>query len=286
MVMNMKCKRHKAEPFDIINNLIMLLILLIILVPILKVLADSLDAKAGYSFNLFPRQISLDAYRLILRQRSLLDSFAISCIVTAAGTVIAMLLTTTGAFVLSIRDLPGRGVLIFMVMFTMMFNGGIIPNYMTVKKLGLVDTLWAVILPLAMSSYNLILMKNFFGDIPTVLHESANLDGAAPLQLYLCIVLPISVPALAAIGLFYFVCYWNDWYEFTLYITRPDLKNLQVLLREMVLNSDRATDSMLIVYGNALKNAIIILAMIPVLIIYPFIQRYFITGLKLGAVKE
>ena len=278
--------RRRSDTFDKVNMMIMMLILLIMLIPVLKVFSDSLDAQAGYAFRLFPQRISLDAYRLILKQQNLLRSFYISGYVTVVGTILAMLLTTSGAFVLSVRRLPGRRILVAMIMFTMMFNGGIIPNYMTVKKLGLLDTLWAVILPLAMSSYNMILLKNFFSDIPEALYESAHLDGASPMQIYLKIVLPISMPALAAIGLFYFVNYWNDWYEFSLYITKAELKNFQVVLREMVLNSDRATDSTLAVYGNALKNAIIVVAIIPVMIIYPFIQRYFVTGLRLGAVKE
>lgn len=271
--------------FQIFNVLLMLVIVAIMLLPILKVLVDSLDVTGGYEFRLIPQTVSLDAYRRILTEPSLFKSFGVSFYVTVIGTVLAMVFSTMGAFVLTRKDIPGRRIFMSMMLFTMMFNGGLLPTYMLIKDLHLTNTLWAVILPLSINTYNLILLKNFFQEIPESLYESADLDGCSPMGIFTRIVLPMSKPAIAAIGLFYFVAYWNDWFNFTMYIQNSDLKNFQVKLREMVLTDDKGGNTDIAVFANTLKNATIIVAIIPVMLIYPFIQKYFTTGLNLGAVK-
>lgn len=279
-------KGYRARTiFQICNFIFMLLVVAVMLIPLLKVLVDSLDVKGGYEFRLFPQEVSFDAYRRILTEPSLYKAFGVSFYVTVIGTLLALVLSTMGAFVLTRKDMPGRKFFMYMMMFTMMFNGGIIPTYMLVKDLHLTNTLWAVILPLSINTYNLILLKNFFQDIPESLYESADLDGCSPMGIFTRIVLPMSKPAIAAIGLFYFVAYWNDWFNFTMYIQNSDLKNFQVKLREMVLTDDMGSNTDIAVFANTLKNATIIVAIIPVMIIYPFIQKYFTTGLNLGAVK-
>jgi putative aldouronate transport system permease protein len=281
-------KEHRSRTlFKIFNYFIMILIAGIIILPTLKVFIDSIDAASGYSFKLLPTKVTLNAYIRIFNDTKLLKSFAISCYVTIVGTFLALLMTTIGAFVLTNKELPGRNIILNFILFTMLFNGGLIPTYMVVKKLGITDTLWAVILPLSINTYYLILMKNFFSDIPKSISEAAQIDGCTPIGIFLKIILPMSRPAIAAIGLFYLVAYWNDFFHYVMYITDPDLYNLQVRLRSMVLSDDRSSDSSkYAVFANTLKSAIIVVAIIPVLVVYPFIQRHFVKGLNLGAIKE
>lgn len=277
---------YSKKTFLFLNTIFMIIITFIMVIPLLKIFVDSLDAKGGYDFRLLPQKISLNAYLRIMTEPSLLRSFGISCFVTIVGTLLALALTSTGAFVLTRRDLPGRKFFVWMIMFTMMFNGGLVPTYMLMRNIHLTNTVWSVILPLAINTYHLILMKNFFEDINISIYESAAIDGATPLAIFLRILLPMCKPALAAIGLFYMVGYWNNWFEFTIYIQDTALKNFQVKLREMVLTDDKGTSTDVSVYANTLKNAVIITAAIPMIILYPFVQRYFVIGLNLGAVKE
>lgn len=270
--------------FVIFNYLLMVLIIVLMLIPLLKVLSDSLDNTAFYGISLIPKKPSLAAYQRIISSASLYRPFMISVYVTIVGTFIAMFFTTTGAYVMAQKNLPGRGIFIWMIMAAMLFQAGMIPAYMNIKRLGIMNTLWAVILPMALRNYNLILMRNFFMEIPDSVTEAAEIDGASPFQTFCRIVLPMSKPALATIGLFCIVEYWNDFFHYVIYINNSDLYNFQVKLREMVLQDDFGNSS-IIVYGRSLQNATIITAMIPVLILYPFLQKYFVKGINLGAIK-
>ena len=254
------------------------------LIPLLKVLSDSLDNTAFYGMGLIPREFSVAAYERIIKSASLYRPFLISVFVTVVGTVLAMFLTTTGAYVMAQRGLPGRKYFTWMILIAMLFQAGMIPAYMNIKMLGLLNTLWAVIIPMSLRNYNLILMRNFFMDIPVSLTEAAEIDGATPFQIFYRVVLPMSKPALATIGLFCLVEYWNDYFHFVIYINDRNLYNFQAKLREMVLQDDYGSSSV-VVYGRSLQNATIIAAMIPVLIIYPFLQKYFVKGINLGAIK-
>lgn len=278
-----KCNRARFF-FEIFNYLFMSLLIILMLIPILKVLSDSLDKTAFYGLGLLPKQFSLAAYERIVTSVSLYRPFLISIYVTIVGSLIAMFFTTTGAYVLAQKDLPGRRLFICMVLFSMLFQAGMIPAYMNIKMLGLMNTLWAVILPMSLSSYNLILMKNFFEEIPVSLTEAAEIDGCSPFGIFCRIILPMSKPVLATIGLFYIVTYWNDFFHFVIYINDPNLHNFQAKLREMILADDFGSSSVA-VYGRSLQNGAIIVAMIPVLIIYPFLQKFFVKGLNLGAIK-
>ena len=181
--------------------------------------------------------------------------------------------------------MPGRGLLAFFLLFTMIFQGGMIPTYIVLRKLGLTNTLWSVILLPAINVYNLVLMRNFFESIPQSLFESATLDGCSPMQTFLRIVLPLSKAALAAIGLMFAVAYWNDYTNYKLYITKELLYNFQMKLRSIMMGSDlpQANNGAV---ENTVQNAAVIVAILPFMILYPVLQRYFVTGINMGAVKE
>ena len=263
----------------------MMTALFIMLVPLLKVLSDSFDAKGSYELRFFPRDFTLDAYRIIITSRELLRPFMISVYVTVLGTAIALLITSMGAYVVTQKEMPGRTFIVYLMLFTMIFEGGLIPFYLVVKNLGLLNKLWAVILPNCVNTFYLILMKNFFLAIPKSLPESAEIDGCSPFKIYLKIILPMSRPALAAIGLFYIVTYWNEFFYFAIFIIKPELYNFQVKLREIVLTDEYISSPNVQVYPQSLQNAAIVVAIVPVMLIYPFLQKHFVKGISLGAVK-
>ncbi|MGD8400111.1 MAG: carbohydrate ABC transporter permease [Bacillota bacterium] len=267
------------------NYLLMLAILFLMLIPVLKVLSDSLDRSAFYGLSLLPNKFSVNAYRVIITDSNMIRPFLISVYVTTVGSLLAMLITTLGAYVLAQKELPGRTFLIYMILVTMVFHAGMIPVYLVYKNLHLLNTLWAAILPLAVSAFNLILLKNFFQEIPASLVEAAEIDGCSPFGIFWQIVLPMSKPALATIGLFCIVAYWNDFFHYVIYMTDHNLYNFQVRLRELVLSDDFSAIGGQQVFGRSLQNAVIVVAMIPVMLIYPFLQKYFVTGITLGAVK-
>lgn len=278
-------KKKKISAFSIINGLIFIIICLIILVPIWKVLVDSFDLKTAYGMKLWPEKFGLDGYKLIFSNPTLFRAIGVSVITTVSGTLLALTLSTLGAYVLIQWDMPGRTFFANMLLFTMIFSGGMIPTYLVLRQLHLTNTLWVVILFPALNVYNLVLMRNFFEGIPSSLYEAATLDGCSPMQTFLRIVLPMSKPALASIGLMYAVSYWNDYTHYKLYILDSNLYNFQMKLRGMVMGSELPTTS-----GgaseNTVKNAAIIIVIIPFMILYPFLQKYFVKGVNIGAVKE
>lgn len=277
--------KKKITPFGIVNTIVFILISIIILIPIYKVLVDSLDATTGYGMNLWPKSFTFGAYKMIVTNSSLFRPFLISFVVTLAGTFLGLTLSTLGAYVLIQWNMPGRNLFSWMLLFTMLFSGGMIPSYVVMMNLHLTNTLWAVILPLGINVYNLVLMRNFFEGIPQSLFESAELDGCSPMGIFFKIVLPLSKAALASIGLMFAVTYWNDYTNFKIYVTNNKLFNFQMKLRGMVMDSDLPTDDGSL-SPNTLQNAAIIVAIIPFMILYPFCQDYFVQGVNVGAVKE
>jgi putative aldouronate transport system permease protein len=272
--------------FRICNMTLMILLLLVMLVPLLKVVSDSLDKSTTYGLTFYPKNFSLAAYHTIFTRESFYRPFMISVFTTVTGTLIGLTLTTLGAYVLSKRDLVGRDFLAMFVFITMIFRGGIVPTFLVVKSLHMTNTLFAVLLPTAVNVVFMILMRNFFDQIPKSLLESAEMDGASAMRTFLGIVLPLSKAGLAAIGLFYIVQYWNSFFDYVIYISNTDLFNFQLKLRELVLNQQVLNDPSVVGYGDMVNNAAVIVAILPFLFIYPFAQRYFITGVTLGAVKE
>ncbi len=281
----MKTKKKKIPVFNIVNGLIFIIICLIILIPMWKVIVDSLDMRTAYGMKLWPEKFGFDGYASVFTNKTLYRPLIVSFITTLGGTALGLLLSTMGAYVLIQWDMPGRNFFANFLLFTMIFEGGMIPLYLVMKGLHLTNTLWSVMLLPAINIYNLVLMRNFFEGIPTSLFESATLDGCTPMQTFTKIVLPLSKAALASIGLMFAVAFWNDYTHYKLYITNADLYNFQMKLRSVIMGSDLpgATGA---ATENTVKNAAVMVAILPFMIVYPFLQKYFVTGVNAGAVKE
>lgn len=278
-------KTKKATAFDYVLVLIFVLICFIMIIPIYKVLIDSLDLRTAYGMKLFPEEFGLAGYESVFTNPTLYRPFLVSCLTTVAGTFCGLAISTLGAYVLIQWNMPGRNFFANLLLFTMIFHGGMIPTYLVMRSLHLTNTLWVVILLPAINVYNLVLMRNFFEGIPGSLFESAEMDGCSPMRIFFQIVLPLSKAALTAIGLMFAVSYWNDYTNYKLYITNENLYNFQMKLRSVIMGSDLPTA----VGGateNTVKNAAVIVAILPFMIIYPFCQQYFIQGVNIGAVKE
>lgn len=280
-----KKKKKKIKIFDIINYIIFLVVALVIMVPLWKVFVDSLDIKTGYGLKIWPDTFSLVGYKVILTTKALYLPFLISTLTTVIGTVIGLTLATLGAYVLIQWDMPGRGLFAYMLLFTMIFSGGMVPDYLVMRDLNLINTIWAVILPLSINVYNLVLMRNFFEGIPKSLFEAAAIDGCSPMGTFFKIVLPLSKAALASIGLMYGVGFWNEYTKFKLYISKQALYNFQMKLRTLIMDGDTPNTAES-VSQSTLNNAAVIVAILPFMIIYPFAQKYFVKGVNVGAVKE
>ena len=274
----------KIRLFNVINGIIFILISIIMLIPIYKVLVDSFDLSSAYGMRLWPKQFGLAGYASVLSNPTLYRPLMISVGTTLAGTFLGLALSTLGAYVLIQWDMPGRTFFANFLLFTMIFNGGMIPTYLVMKNLGLTNNLLGVVLLPAINIYNLVLMRNFFEGIPQILFEAATLDGCTPMATFIKVVLPLSKAALASIGLMFAVAYWNDYTNYKLYITDSSLYNFQMKLRSIMMGSDLpqanggATE-------NTVKSAAIIIAILPFMILYPFLQKYFVKGVNVGAVK-
>ncbi len=278
-------KRFKFPLFSLFIGLFFLLFCGFILIPMYKVLVDSFDLRTAYGMKLFPEKFGLAGYISVFTNVSLYQPLIISLICTVTGTLMGLILSTLGAYVLIQTDMPGRTFFAGFLLFTMIFDGGMIPRYLVLRQLGMTNTLWAVTLVPAINVFNLVLMRNFFEGIPQSLFESATLDGCTPMQIFVRIVLPLSKAALASVGLMFAVSYWNDYTNYKLYITNSGLYNFQMKLRSIMMGSDLpqpqggATE-------NTVHNAAVIVAIIPFMILYPFCQKYFVKGINIGAVKE
>lgn len=279
-------KGYRARAIFVICNTIFLTLLCIaMLIPILKVLSDSFDAVGSYELRFLPKVMTLGAYRLIISSDTLLRPFFVSLFVTTVGTFLALFISTMCAYCLVQKQMPGRNFFTYMILITMIFNGGMIPTYLVMKDLHLLNTLWSIILPATCNTYNIILLKNFFSTIPQGVVESAEIDGCTPMMVYTKIVLPLSKAGLAAIGLFYAVHFWNMYFQYIIYIDNDKLYNFQVRLREIIQLDDVVQDGGMAIYPGSVKNAAIIVSIIPVMILYPFLQKHFVKGVNLGAIK-
>jgi putative aldouronate transport system permease protein len=262
-------------------------------VPILKILNDSLQNCTVYGLQMIPKMYNADgdkiftfiAYKKIFTTTSLRTPILISIYTTAMTTLIGLLISTLGAYVLIQKDMPGVKIFSYLLLFTMIFNGGLIPTFLVMKKIGLLDSLWAVILPMSMNVYNLVLMRSFFEQLPVSLFEAAEIDGCTPMGIFWKIVLPLSKAALASIGLFFAVAAWSEYFHYVIYIKSTNLYNFQYKLRDLFSDKQESVEGEDI-NVNTLKSAAIIVSIIPFMFIYPFCQKYFMTGVTMGAVKE
>ncbi|NOU86006.1 ABC transporter permease subunit [Paenibacillus sp. LMG 31460] len=281
-----------STAFQTLNYTMLILVTLTTLYPFwdsLIVSITPLKESMATNIHLFPRTITFEAYAYLLKMGELWSSYRVSIFVTVIGTAISMLLTIMAAYTLSKRNLKGTRSIMFLIVFTMLFNGGLIPTYMVVKQVGLMNTVWALILPSAINTYNLIIMRNFFLGIPESLEEAAKMDGCTDVGILFRIVIPLSMPAIATISLFYAVARWNEFFAAVMYITDKDVWPMQLFLRSMLVENGASyaggSDSPFLL-GQSIKMATIMVATIPVMLIYPFFQRFFAQGVMLGAVKE
>ena len=280
-----KKPKTKIHVFDVVNYIVFIIIGLIVLVPIWKVIVDSVNAVGVYQFQLWPSNFTLDGYKTIIETEALYRPFVNSVVTTLLGTLLGLVLSTLGGYVLVQFEMPGRGFFAYFLLFTMIFSGGMIPEYLVMKQLGLVNNMWLLVIKHGMNVYNLVLMRNFFEGIPSSLYEAAKIDGCSPMGIFFKIVLPLSKAALASIGLMFAVTVWNDYTTVKIYITDPDQVNFQYKLRNMIMDGDTPTTAYA-VSQNTLFNAGIVSAILPFMILYPFLQKYFVKGVNIGAVKE
>lgn len=295
-------KKRKIDPdkvFDIVNLLIMLTLLVIFVWPLWFVLIASIsdpnEVWQGHVI-LFPRGITLDAYEEVVKYKTIWTGYRNTILYTVIGTVINMVLTVCAAYPLSRKDFAPRKFLTVFFMITMYFSGGLIPTYLVVNRLGLIDTIWAMVIPNAVSVFNIIITRTYFvNSIPNELMEAAQLDGANTVQYLFKVVLPLSKPILAVITLFYAVGHWNDFYSALLYINSQQLLPLQSILRKLLLSTQmtlQVTSSMSpdeimrkTQLAQTLKYSSIIVSTIPVLCFYPLVQKHFVKGIMIGSVK-
>ncbi|MFP4979227.1 carbohydrate ABC transporter permease [Paenibacillus sp. CN-4] len=293
--MNTTARRKESlgsRAFNWVNNGLLLLIALICLLPFVNIIASSFATTkevVSKPFMLFPTTFTLDAYRYILSTPTIFKGLGVSIFVTIAGTVVSMVLTAMMAYGLSRKYLPGRNSINFIVVFSMLFSGGMIPTFLVVKATGLIDSIWSMIVPVAINAFNMIIMRNFFQAIPESLEESAKIDGSNDFGIFLKIMLPLALPSIATISLFYAVTYWNTYMTAILYINDSVLWPIQVLLRQIVIvssgiNADSASVD-IVPPAQTIKMAVIVVATVPMLVAYPFVQKHFTKGAMLGAVK-
>jgi len=279
--------------FNVINHMLLILLAIITLFPFLHVLAQSLSSETAVisgRVGILPIDVQFGTYQFVLGSSQFISSFKVSVFITIVGTVLAMFVTTFAAYPLSKPNLPGRKVLLILFIFAMLFHGGIIPNYLLMRQLNLLDKVWVLILPSLINVFNLLIIKNFLESTPESLEEAARIDGASTFGILFKIIVPICTPVLATVGLFYAVAYWNDFFRAMIYISRPDLKPLQLYLYEIVTQTQRPmldvpVDSAMNLTPAAVRSATIMAATLPILLVYPFLQKFFVKGIIIGSVK-
>ena len=283
-----RSKNDKA--FDVLVYGILLFVLLITLIPVMFVISMSFTPYAELikrgGFVLIPTTVTLGAYREMLNDGLLLGGMWITVQVTVIGTTLNLIATTLTAYPLSRRQMPGSKLVTKLIIFTMLFSAGTIPTYLVVKATGVMNTIWAMIIPSLITVYNLIVMKAFFEGLPEELFEAARIDGASEFGVLIKIVLPMSLPIMMTIGMYYAVSHWNAYMVAVLYISDAELRPMQVILRRMLKQANMDTNSVEdVVPAETLRMAAVCFATAPIVIIYPFIQKYFVKGTLAGAVK-
>ena len=272
---------------------LLLIIAVITVIPLIHVVGSSfatVEELINSTFLLIPTKFTLDAYRYIFSTSTFFTGLRVSLIITIGGTALKMAITMMLAYALAHRSLPGRKIMNLAILITLVFNAGMIPNFINVMNLGLRNSLWALILPSAIDPFNLILIRSFVQSIPEEIEESAKLDGANEARILFSIIAPLSLASIATFSLFYAVVIWNSYFEAILYINDPGKYPLQVLLRQIIFMSGNigdaaAMDAALYIPPRTVRMAVISAATLPILLVYPFVQRYFNKGVMLGSVK-
>jgi putative aldouronate transport system permease protein len=291
--------RHKKSVssflFDGFNYAFLGIFALCTILPFIYIIAGSFATDAELTeraFFLIPETFSLAGYKFIFSTGTLFKSIGVTIYITVVGTLVNLFFTVTMAYPLARRNLWGRNTVLNMVVFSMLFSGGMIPTYLVVKSLGLLDSFWSLMLPGAISAFNMIVVKNFFQELPPGLEESAKIDGCTEIGVLWRIVLPLSKPVLATFGLFYAVGHWNNFFSALLYINDPTKWPLQVMLRQIVLLSQGTLGDMSQLDPNfvlppdqTVKMAVIVVGTLPILMVYPFLQKHFAKGVLIGSIK-
>lgn len=278
--------------FNILNIVLLGLIAAVMFFPIYYVLVVSFTDPTEYvrkSFILFPEKWSVDSYRYLLSTKAFARSIGVSAYLATVGTSLSLVVTSALSYALSRKRLRGRRFILMAILLTILFSPGIIPSYLVVRQFGLINSLWALIVTSLASGWNVILMKGFFDSIPAELEESAFIDGCNDLMIWVRIILPLSLPSLAAFGLFYAVGYWNQFFSAMIYLNDANKWPIQVMLQNMLLNANntelRAEMSTVAPPSETLKMAAVIIATVPILMVYPFLQKHFAKGAMVGSVK-
>ena len=288
-----RVKSSTNKVIDAFVVFLSLLAALVCLVPMLNVAATSLSSELAIinrQVFIWPVALDLEAYKSVFADKSMMHSLGLTVLLAAVSTTFSMLMTILCAYPLSQKKFVGRGLFSTIVILTMYFNAGIIPDYLNIKRLGLLDNFWAMVLPIGISVFNMIIIKSFFQGLPDSMQESAEIDGASHWTILFRIYLPLSLPALATIALFYAVGRWNGFQDVRFYIPSPKLYPIQFKLYQIINNLSSVESSMEGIAGpkvakESMKAASIMFATIPILMIYPWLQRYFVSGVTLGAVK-
>ena len=295
----------KMTPGDRVLNLFFYLFItlfaVICLIPFILVVSSSLtqeQALTANGYRLWPSEFSLDAYRLVMVSADIPQAYIVTIFITIVGTFLSMLFTCAVSYAMSVKNFKSRSVLALFIYFTMLFNGGLVATYLLITKtLMLQNTIWVLLFPSLCNAWNILLMRNFFNGIPDSLAESAKIDGANDIVILFRIIIPISLPGIATIGLFYAVGFWNNYMSGIMYITRPQLKPLQQYLYEVVTEAQTVSEDAVAGYVNmdrmmnasliteSIRAATIMLSSIPIMLVYPFLQKYFVAGLRVGSVK-
>ena len=292
MAGNIKGKKKKFSLGMAIIYVLITILALICLYPFLNVLAVSLS---GYNpvlsgkVTFYPMDFTTEAYRQILKRSTMWTAMRTTVLVTLLGTALSLILTILAAYGLSIQDLPGRKVMTGLILFTMYFGGGMIPTFLVVKGVGLYNSLGALFIPQSVSVFNFIVMRTFFKELPDSLQDAARIDGASYMQVLFRIILPLSMAVIATIGLFYAVGYWNSYFDALIYIQDGDKYTLQLRLRSLLFGNElgSAADEVgvSVVMTQSLKMATVVVSTVPILVVYPWLQKYFVKGVMLGSVK-
>ncbi|MDF2958280.1 MAG: binding-protein-dependent transport system inner rane component [Paenibacillus sp.] len=282
--------------FDSTILLVLIGIALIMLFPFYYVFVVSFTSPVEYlqkGLVLFPNEWTLTSYKYLLANNVFVKATGVSTFLAVAGTVLSLIVTSAGAYTLSRKRLQGRRILLILILMTTLFSPGIIPPYLVVRELGLMNSIWSLIIPVLTSGWYVILMKGFFESIPDELEEAGKIDGATDIGIFVRIILPLSLPSMAAFGLFYAVGYWNTFFSAILYINKADLRPLQVVLQMLLIDSSSSSSgeianqmsSEIAIPTDTLKMAAVVISTVPVLLVYPFLQKHFAKGVMVGSIK-
>ncbi|MEF3310156.1 carbohydrate ABC transporter permease [Paenibacillus sp. GYB004] len=293
----MEARSYGDKWFGAVNATLLVFVSLIVLYPLIYVLSASISNPAAVlngDMWLVPREITFAGYGKVFENKELLNSYGNTIFYTVLGTTINLVMTVMAAYPMSKRDLKGRNLLMAVMVFTMFFSGGLVPTYMLVKQLGMTNSFWALVIPSAVSVYNIIIMRTFFqSSIPGEIQEAAAIDGCSEMRILRSVVLPLSMPIIAVMILFYSVGHWNAYFNALIYLTAREDYPLQLILREILIqgqmeemvNAGDSSHAKTLLDQEAVKYAVVVVANLPILLLYPFLQKYFVKGVLIGAIK-